>query len=456
MDNVYNALEVSAGALHSTVLRGDGMAFAVGAGANGQTGQNETANKTVINAMKDGVTLERSKNIISLIAGGKHTVALTEKGEVYVCGLNTSYQLSQENTTQSNVLIPALVKDEKDVKVTLSDIAYISAGNANTFAVTKKGEVYVAGYNNYGQFGQGDNVTPVQLFVKVKDQNGTDTLQNIDYVVRGSSNTQNMAFIASDGTVYTCGTGTNGELADEVYTNSYLPVIAGNISLRTKDINIVMTVGDTYKVEKELIQSGNAYGYNKSSNNIQITSSNEKVGTVGADEVFTAKAVGYTIINIEDKTNNIRTAIKVSVEPYKGKVVPSINSAVSSTYALKADGTVWAFGYNEDGRLGVGDFVNKTKETPVLSPSGKGILKDVKQLEAGYTSASALLMDGTVVSWGLGANSTLGNGSTDNVSVPSYVITTDGEKLTDIVKIARSHYAGLALKKDRNSMGMGI
>jgi len=209
-----------------------------------------------------------------------------------------------------------------------------------------------------------------------------------------------------------------------------------------------MAVNDTYKIEKELIQSGNAYGYEKTSNNIEITSSNEKVGTVGTDEVFTAKSVGYTIINIEDKTNNIRTAIKVSVEPYKGKATPSINSAVSGTYALKADGTVWAFGYNPEGRLGVGDAVDKTKETPVLSPSGKGILKDVKQLEAGYSSASALLMDGTVVSWGHGDNYTLGHGSINKATIPSYVITQDGEKLTDIVKIARSHYTGLALKSD--------
>ena len=70
-----------------------------------------------------------------------------------------------------------------------------------------------------------------------------------------------MTAIANDGTVYTVGTGTNGELADGKYTTSHVPVIAGNVSLRTKDINIVMAVNDTYKIEKELIQSGNACGY---------------------------------------------------------------------------------------------------------------------------------------------------------------------------------------------------
>ena len=57
-------------------------------------------------------------------------------------------------------------------------------------------------------------------------------------------------------------------------------------------------------------------------------------------------------------------------------------------------------------------------------------------------------MDGTVVSWGHGDNYTLGHGSINKATIPSYVITQDGEKLTDIVKIARSHYTGLALKSD--------
>lgn len=204
MYNAYNVVEISAGHQHSAILRGDGIPFAVGYGANGQTGLNTTADKAILTAMKNGKDAGIMKNIASLQVGGNHTVALTETGEIYVTGLNSNAQLSQEGTTPSSILIPALYKNEAGTNVPLKEITYISAGYTNTFALTKSGEVYAAGYNNYGQLGQGNNATPINLFAKVKDQTGTGTLQNIDYVVRGSRNTQNAAFIANDGTVYTC------------------------------------------------------------------------------------------------------------------------------------------------------------------------------------------------------------------------------------------------------------
>ena len=84
----YNTVEIAAGELHSVVLKSDGMSYSVGGSANGQSGQNLTGDVSTLWNMLDIVddeTWQRRKEIISIKAGAKHTVVLTEKGEILAC-----------------------------------------------------------------------------------------------------------------------------------------------------------------------------------------------------------------------------------------------------------------------------------------------------------------------------------------------------------------------------------
>ncbi|MGN1011459.1 MAG: hypothetical protein ACI4QO_05175, partial [Clostridia bacterium] len=58
------------------------------------------------------------------------------------------------------------------------------------------------------------------------------------------------------------------------------------------------------------------------------------------------------------------------------------------------------WGVGTSGRLGTGNTTNQTEAVQVLAPDGKNKLTKVKDIAVGYDSASALLEDGTVVSWG--------------------------------------------------------
>lgn len=109
----------------------------------------------------------------------------------------------------------------------------------------------------------------------------------------------------------------------------------------------------------------------------------------------------------------------------------------SASYALGADGTVWAWGRNNIGQLGDGTKIDRDVPARVTGLSG------VKSVEAGQFSAHALLDDGTVWSWGGDAAGVLGNGAAANSSVPVQVI-----GLTGVAQLVVSEVTAFAVLTD--------
>jgi len=91
--------------------------------------------------------------------------------------------------------------------------------------------------------------------------------------------------------------------------------------------------------------------------------------------------VGTTKIKITDTTNNISTYIFVNV--YKGSKV-DVQEGKNFTVALKENGTVWSYGLNDKGQLGIRN--NESKNEPVQVND----LKDIKQVSTGYSHSLAL------------------------------------------------------------------
>jgi alpha-tubulin suppressor-like RCC1 family protein len=90
--------------------------------------------------------------------------------------------------------------------------------------------------------------------------------------------------------------------------------------------------------------------------------------------------------------------------------VVQVAASNGSDYALRSDGTVWAWGDNNDGELGDGTTVNRL--SPVLVAGLTGISK----IAAGADTAYAIRPDGTVMAWGSNQGGTLGNGTGTGMS----------------------------------------
>jgi alpha-tubulin suppressor-like RCC1 family protein len=108
-------------------------------------------------------------------------------------------------------------------------------------------------------------------------------------------------------------------------------------------------------------------------------------------------------------------------------VIPLANPAVvvrtatnhGCSYAVGADGSIWSWGTNNYGQLGVGSGTASTT-TPVQVP---GITNAVA-VAGGYAHAAALCADGTVWTWGNGIHGELGTGSIGIAYTPQHIPST--------------------------------
>ena len=116
------------------------------------------------------------------------------------------------------------------------------------------------------------------------------------------------------------------------------------------------------------------------------------------------------------------------------------------TVILKADGTVWAWGYNGYGQVGDGTTTDRAAPVQITS------LTNVIAIDAGAYHSIALKSDGTVWAWGVNSSAQLGDGTTaSNSTTPKQVGT-----LSSVVAIAAGQYHNLVVKSDGTVWGWGL
>jgi alpha-tubulin suppressor-like RCC1 family protein len=123
----------------------------------------------------------------------------------------------------------------------------------------------------------------------------------------------------------------------------------------------------------------------------------------------------------------------------------SISAGASSSFAIKTDGSLWAWGRGDNsGRLGLGDAINQS------SPVQVGALTDWASVSAGELHSHAIKTDGSLWAWGNGANGRLGLGSVINRSSPVQV-----GALTDWASVSAGSLHALAIKTDGSLWAWG-
>jgi len=119
--------------------------------------------------------------------------------------------------------------------------------------------------------------------------------------------------------------------------------------------------------------------------------------------------------------------------------VAAVATGGSHSLALKHDGTVWSWGYNLSGQLGLG----YTSQTIRLTPSKVSNLTGVVSVSTSCGHNLALKSDGTIRAWGSNYSGKLGDGTVEDRSSPVLV-----SGLSEVVAIAAGGDHSLALKVD--------
>jgi alpha-tubulin suppressor-like RCC1 family protein len=109
--------------------------------------------------------------------------------------------------------------------------------------------------------------------------------------------------------------------------------------------------------------------------------------------------------------------------------------------AIKTDGTLWAWGWNRKGQLGINGNVDGF--TGQSSPVQVGALTTWAQVSAGSEHTAAVKTDGTIWSWGYNGNAELGDNTTISRSSPVQI-----GSLTNWAQVSAGSYHTTSVKTD--------
>jgi alpha-tubulin suppressor-like RCC1 family protein len=112
---------------------------------------------------------------------------------------------------------------------------------------------------------------------------------------------------------------------------------------------------------------------------------------------------------------------RITTPSRRGKHAVAVGTGVYA--AIDTDGQVWTWGVNWNGRLG--DGTNNSRFTPARvkrSAAPNDYLTGIVSISAGAGTVAAVDVDGTVWTWGAGADGALGNGFTADSSYPVQVL----------------------------------
>ncbi|MGD9732942.1 MAG: DUF1566 domain-containing protein [Desulfamplus sp.] len=322
----------------------------------------------------------------AVAAGGDYTVLLKEDGTVWACGYNRNGELG--NGTETNSSTPVQV-------IGLTNISAIAAASLHTAALKTDGTVWAWGINGSGQLG--NETTTGSTPVKVTG------LANVSAIAAGGSGYTGRGHtiaLKTDGTVWAWGANEDGQLGNGTTTDSYTPVQVSGLT------NIsAIAAGRHHTIALKTDGTVWAWGWNQ-------------YGQLGNG---TWNNSSLTPVQVTGLTN-----------------VSAIATGNYHTIALKTDGTVWAWGANEDGQLG-----NSTWYYTILTPVQVSGLTNVSVIAAGSYYTVAIKTDGTVWAWGSNEYGQLGNGGIIESNTPIQVT-----GLTNISAIAAGSYHTVALKTD--------
>jgi len=333
--------------------------------------------------------------------------------ELWVWGNATVGQLGTNNTTN------------RSTPVTTSDGGanwkQVTCGRNYTAAVKTDGTLWTWGNNSYGQLGINNitsRSTPVTTFL-----GGINWKQ-----VSGGSFTNHITAIKTDGTLWTWGRNDQGQLGDNTTTNRNTPVTTFAGGTNWKQVACGQQHTAAVKTDGTLWSWGNngngQLGDNTSGIN-RITpvttfagGTNWKQVSAGNNYAAAIKTDGtlWTWGNNDNRQlgDNTTTQKLTPVTTFAGGTNwKQVSSGTLHTAAVKTDGTLWSWGRNTLGQLGVNNIT--AISTPVTTFVG-GI--NWKQVSCGGYYTSSIKTDGTLWVWGSNTSGQVGDNTSITKSIP--------------------------------------
>ena len=341
------------------------------------------------------------KTIVSIAPGGSHSVALCSDGTIACWGTNYDGELGNNSNNPSVVPVP--VDTSASSALHGKTVKAVAAGPSFSLALCTDGTVVgwgAAGYGQLGTTGQTDCLIPTAMYT-----GAGSALQGKTVVALGTGN-QFSLMLCSDGTIAGTGFNFGGQLGTGAHqpTSWLYPVktlaTAGSALFGKTVVSISTGLYHCMALCSDgsiAVWGSNGYG--------QLGDG----GTGQQDTPVTVNATSGLLLN---------------------KQVVAIAAGGLHSMALCSDGTIAAWGNNEHGQLGNGGQSFSAVVAPV-AVDRTGVLngQTVVSLVGSSTLSFALCADGSLAAWGYNGTGALGDGSTTDRLVP---VLTNSSPLTPV------------------------
>lgn len=303
-------IAIAAGEAHALALNRDGTVWAWGRNPLGQLGDGTTADRAA------PVLVAGLDHVVAIAAGGYHSLAVKSDGSVWAWGDNETGELGDGTTTTR--LQPVQVAPPG------SGYIAVAGGGFHSLGLKGDGSVWAWGSNVSGQLG---DFTLTQRSHPAQVASANPGSGNIAIAAGGA---HSMA-LNRDGSVWTWGDNSHGQLGTGAMTGSSFPVNV--LGAGPGSGAIAISAGNAHSLVLDQNGSIRAFGANV-------------VGELGSG-------------NAQDSPAPVQPS---GAAPGSGNV--AIGAGRLSSYAINANGTRWAWGDNTHGQLDDGTTV--ARFAPVL------------------------------------------------------------------------------------------
>ena len=372
---------IAGGEQHTCALTSAGAVLCWGSNANGELG-NGTTTKSLTPVPVTGL----SSGVVAVSAGSAFSCALTHGGTVMCWGVNTTGNLGNGTTTDSD--IPVQVLDVAGTG-TLGGVVAISAGQYHVCAVTNTGAVLCWGDNAFGELGPEPSGFRTGLPNQV-----TGIPADIVAISAGSYFT---CALTSTSAAWCWGSSGDGQLGAGPNLPNSNPVAVLDVA-GTAPLSGVAQISAGFNDTCAITNAGATlcWGANQS-------------GEVG-NGTNTQVDIPVPVLNL------------AGTSPLSG--VTAVVSGENHACGLTSAGGVLCWGDPFNGELG-----NNYAHSSEIPVQVSGLTSGVTEIAAGYHFNCSLLSSGGVMCWGFNIKGQLGNGNTNDALIPVAVLGVGGTGL---------------------------
>src|ERR1700722_2378891 len=355
----------------------------------------------------------------------------------------------------------------------------ISAGVYNSMALRSDGTVWTWGWNLTGECGNSVKASPSAFitnaallsstwsnFVAVSAGGDIGTFPNnlVGFVAH-------TLVLQNNGCIMACGRNTYGELGNGTYANS-----TNLVSVASLTNVVAISAGGDHSLT--LKSDGTVWGWGRNewgqlgSNPSLITKTNQPVAVAGLTNIVAiATGLAFSLALKGDGTvwawgwaeiGQLGNGTSAAYSWHPSQVIVSnaspnvlfLTNIISiaandqNAMALKSDGTVWCWGFNGAGNVGIGSL----KPSPIRTATRSLTTENVVAIAAGGDHCLALTSSGGVLGWGWNGYSEILSPVTypDGVEVPTLI-----PDCTNVVSISAGAYHSLALLANGTMLAWG-